>query len=60
MLGDPERVLEHVHQQERQHPDREHRQGDPRASVQEVQAAERQAQEDRETCQRSQHNGLAE
>ena len=60
VLDDPERVLEHVDEQERQDADREHRQADPGAVAEQLQPPERQAQVDRETGERSEDDCLGE
>ena len=55
-----ERVLEHVGEQEREHADREHRETDARTVAQHLEAAERQAEEDRQACKASEQDGLCE
>ena len=60
VLDDRERVLEDVDEQEREHADREHREPDPRPVGEQLQAAERQAQVDREPGERSQDDGFGE
>ena len=58
LLGDVQRVLEHVGEQEGEHADREHRETDASTVAQHLQPAERQAEKDREARKASQQDGL--
>jgi hypothetical protein len=58
-LDDAEGVLQHVNEQEREHPDGEHRQRDAGARAERGQPAKGQTQEDREPGERTQRRRLS-
>ena len=60
MLEDRDAVAHHVHEEEGEHADGEHGQGDARAVAEQPQPRERQAEVDREPGQGSEGDGLSE
>jgi hypothetical protein len=60
VVDDREAVREDVDEDEREDPDREHRERDPSATAEKPHAPDRQAQEDRQAGESAEGDGLCE